>query len=68
MVDSWVPKDRWDCPPYSAVKDSPEFGCMVWIAEKVDSIEAAGRTSDMWATLGKFNPYREEMLNEICVG
>ncbi len=48
--------------------DSLEAGWYRWLAEKVDSIETTGNISKMWVNHGQENPYRDEIINEICVG
>jgi hypothetical protein len=67
IVDPWYPTDRWDTLPRSAVKDSPETEWFLWIARFVDRIEAEGRMRDFKAEGAKPNPYREAILDEVCL-
>ncbi|MFM7978446.1 MAG: hypothetical protein ACKPKO_03940, partial [Candidatus Fonsibacter sp.] len=39
LVEPWSPSGRWECPPYSAIKDSPESELIIWLAKQVDEIE-----------------------------
>ncbi|MFM7979476.1 MAG: hypothetical protein ACKPKO_09190, partial [Candidatus Fonsibacter sp.] len=52
LVDPRIPSNRWECPPYSAVKDLPGSDVMIWLAKVVDQVELEGKTEQMWALEG----------------
>ena len=66
LVEPWSPSDRWESPPYSAIKDSPESELIVWLAKQVDEIEWSGNTNKMWTEGGSSNRYRDGILDETC--
>ncbi|MFM7982512.1 MAG: hypothetical protein ACKPKO_24640, partial [Candidatus Fonsibacter sp.] len=66
LVDPWAPSDRWECPPYSVVKDLPGSDVMVLLAKLVDQIELEGKSAKMWALEGQTNLYRERILDKVC--
>ncbi|MFM7988484.1 MAG: hypothetical protein ACKPKO_55145, partial [Candidatus Fonsibacter sp.] len=67
LVESWNPANRWECPPYTAIKDSPEAELIVWLANQVDEIEWSGNTDKMWSASGVSNPLRDRILDETCI-
>ena len=66
-VEPWCPVDRWESPPRSDVKESEESEWFLWIARVVDRIEAEGRMKDFKSEGAKPNPYRDAILDQVCV-
>ncbi|MFM7979137.1 MAG: hypothetical protein ACKPKO_07450, partial [Candidatus Fonsibacter sp.] len=67
LVEPWKPANRWEYPPYTAIKDSPESEIMIWLANQVDDIEWAGKTDSVWTTGGALNPFRDMIIDETCI-
>ena len=63
----WTPTDRWDTPPREEVKDSCATEWLLWIANIVDKIESEGRLEDFNAEGTKYIPYREAILDDVCM-
>ena len=65
VVDPWIPAGRWESPPRSEVKESPETEWFLWIARIVDNIEVEEQMDDFKTEGTRHNPYRERILNDI---
>jgi hypothetical protein len=67
VVEPWMPADRWETPPSREVKYSPETELFLWIARIVDKIECEGRLKDSKTEGTRHNPYREAILDDVCM-
>ncbi|MFM7978591.1 MAG: hypothetical protein ACKPKO_04680, partial [Candidatus Fonsibacter sp.] len=67
LMEPWNPSDRWECPPYTAMKDSPEADMIVCLAKQVDEIEWSGNTNNKWTASGVSNPFRDRIIDETCL-
>ena len=54
-------------PPRNEVKDSPETEWFLWTADIVDEIEGEGRLEYFKTEGTKYNPYRETILDGVCM-
>ena len=67
VVEPWFLADRWETPPRSEVKESPESDWFMWIARVVDKIEDDGRMDEFKTAGAKYNRYREKIIDDVCM-
>ena len=66
-VDPCVPKSRWDTLSCKQFKNTPETVWFMWTAGIIDDIENDGRMLDFKTESIKPNPYRDSIVNRVCM-
>ena len=68
MVEPWIPADRWETPPRSEVKESPETEWFLWIDRIVYKIEVEGRMDDFKTEGTRHYPYYGgRFIDDVCM-